>query len=168
LVRVAREFIDTIKLSSQRSGIHVEELEILGDDLFTRSMHPSEWSSILFNFYSNARKAIKRAGSPGKILLRIGSVEDRVYLEFSDDGDGIPPENSERIFNAFFTTTSVVGRNSGDYDDLRSTGLGLKIVADIVTGYGGKVFVTTPPTGYATCLRVEVPKNTNSEVRNGN
>jgi signal transduction histidine kinase len=166
LTQIAREFIETVKPSAQRSGICVEELEITGDNLLTKPMHPSEWSSILFNFYTNARKAIRRAGSQGKIYLEVGQDGDKVYFEFADNGDGISPENSERIFNAFFTTTSAAGRNSSDYDDLQGTGLGLKIVNDIVASYSGRVFITTPPNGYTTCLRVEIPKATGDEVNN--
>jgi signal transduction histidine kinase len=164
LIKVAKEFVETIKPSARRSGIDVEEIEITEYNLLTKPMHPSEWSSILFNFYSNARKAIGRAGSQGKILLRVGSEGDKVYLEFADNGDGIPPEHHERVFNAFFTTTKATSRNSGDYDDLQGTGLGLKIVDDIVTSYGGRVFVTKPPDGYSTCLRVEMAKATDEEV----
>jgi signal transduction histidine kinase len=41
------------------------------------------------------------------------------------------------------------------------TGLGLKIVKDIVEFYGGQIFVITPSTDYNTTIRIEIPKNNN-------
>jgi signal transduction histidine kinase len=126
-------------------------------------MHASEWASIFFNLYSNAVKAIKRANSKGCILIRVGRDDDRIYLEFADNGDGIPPENRDRIFNAFFTTSTPIGVNANEIEELQGTGLGLKIVKDIAESYGGEVVLTTPPDGYATSFRVEVPGLDTSE-----
>jgi signal transduction histidine kinase len=128
-------------------------------DLWTVPMHKSEWASILFNFYINSKKAIRRAGSKGEIFIRCGKEDKKVFLEFSDNGDGIPPENEEKIFDAFFTTTSAAGRYASDDASLTGIGLGLKIVSDIVESYGGEIYVTTPPNGFKTTLRVEIPKN---------
>ncbi|MVM42302.1 hypothetical protein GO730_39095 [Spirosoma sp. HMF3257] len=128
-------------------------------------MHPSEWSSILFNFYTNSKKAIKRTKKQGEIRIECGFSGSNVYLEFSDTGDGIPEENEESIFEEFFTTTSP-----GILDDINSsneitgTGLGLKIVKDIVISYRGKIEVVSPKLGYNTCLRVEVPKASDKEL----
>ena len=121
-------------------------------------MHPSEWASILFNFFTNSKKAIRRAGVAGRVFIRCGREEGKVYLEFSDNGDGIPKEKEEVIFNAFYTTSSAAGRSASEIDSLTGTGLGLKIVSDIIESYNGNVYVTTPHDGYTTTLRVEVPE----------
>jgi signal transduction histidine kinase len=41
---------------------------------------------------------------------------------------------------------------------LTGTGLGLKIVKDIIEGYGGEVFVTKPKQNFTTTIRIELPK----------
>lgn len=48
-------------------------------DLWTVPMHKSEWASILFNFYINSKKAIKRAGAKGEVFIRAGREGDKVF-----------------------------------------------------------------------------------------
>src|SRR5690606_26737744 len=115
--------------------------EFVDYDLFTVPMHPSEWASILFNLYTNSKKAIIRGKNPGRMQIKCGKTDKSVYLEFSDNGDGIPKNNEEIIFNAFFTTTSAANHSSTDSDSLVGTGLGLKILKDIIEAYGGEIFV---------------------------
>lgn len=123
-------------------------------------MHPSEWSSILFNLYTNSKKAIKRTGNDGKILIECGATEKYVYVEFSDNGDGIPKENEERIFQEFFTTTSAKSLDDAldSPNEIVGTGLGLKIVKDIIASYRGNIMVVSPKADFVTCLRIEIPK----------
>jgi signal transduction histidine kinase len=54
----------------------------------------------------------------------------------TDCGDGIPAENADRLFNAFFTTKS-----SG-------MGMGLSICHSIIEAHGGELWATeNPPHG---------------------
>jgi len=161
---VIYKFEKVSKSSMKREGISFEPPQIIGYNLFLRPMHPSEWSSIIFNLYTNSKKAIKRTQNKGLIFIRAGEEEEMIYLEFSDNGDGIPEENKDRIFDAFFTTTSPAGPLSDDFEEVIGTGLGLKIVRDIVESYGGKIFLKTPPNGYVTCFRIEIPKATEKEI----
>jgi len=103
---VVRSFVEVIQPTAHRYRIKIVEPKIRGYDLFTVPMHPSEWSSILFNLFTNSKKAIDRARTQGQILISAGRKKQHVYLHFADNGDGIPPENKERIFDAFFTTSS--------------------------------------------------------------
>jgi signal transduction histidine kinase len=161
---VINAFADTIAPTLERSSIVLTPVRIEGYRLFTTPMHLSEWTSILFNLFTNSRKAIRRRGVPGQLAIHAGRSDERIFVEFADNGDGIPQENRERIFNAFFTTASPAPRRAGDQEDVLGTGLGLKIVHDIVTAYGGTVALVTPPNGFATCFRVEVPEAERSQV----
>lgn len=156
---IIKTFIDEHKKSAAQKSITISD-EIVGYQLLTSPMHGSEIDSIIFNFYSNSIKAIRRKRIDGKILIRAGRTNDRVFFEFADNGIGIPSSYKDRIFNAFFTT-STLGR--GDDDDLKGSGLGLKIVKDIVTTYGGEVFLTIPPDDFTTCFRVELPAKLDDE-----
>jgi len=158
---VVRRFISIIQNDLKRAEIEFIEPEFKGYDLFTIPMHPSEWASILFNLYTNSKKAIYRKRSKGKMFIECGIENANVYLEFSDNGDGILPENEDSIFNAFYTTTSAANHSGNDVDSLVGTGLGLKIVKDIVEFYGGQIFVTSPLSGFKTTIRIEIPKNNN-------
>jgi len=132
-------------------------VEYFGYDLITIPMHASEWSSILFNLYTNAKKAMRRKGDPGKLKMVVGKENKNIYLEFADNGDGIPDKNKPRIFEAFFTTSSPVGFDSSDNEKLTGTGLGLKIIKDIIQTYGGTINLIEPEIGYVTCFKIELP-----------
>lgn len=156
---VVRNFEMVISNDLERASINMRQTKYHGYDLFTLPMHPSEWASILFNLYTNSKKAIKRAKTDGEIFIECGKNENIVFLEFSDNGDGISNENEDNIFNAFFTTSTASNHTADDATALTGTGLGLKIVRDIIEFYNGEIYVTTPTNGFNTTIRIEIPKN---------
>lgn len=165
LAHVVTPFVNALTQDAQKSGITFLPPIYSQPFLMTKAMHPSEWSSILFNFYTNSKKAIKRVGSQGVILIECGELEGLVYLEFSDNGDGISKEDEERIFDEFFTTTSAQSlEDFATSTEILGTGLGLKIVKDIVKSHRGNVMVVSPKADFATTIRVEIPKATEKEL----
>jgi signal transduction histidine kinase len=102
---------------------------------------------VLLNLVTNARGAMKAGG---RLTLRTRRDGDRVVLEVSDTGHGIPRANLERIFDPFFTTKAP-----GE-----GTGLGLFISHDIIEDAGGTITVesrtsnTAGPEGPGTTFRV--------------
>lgn len=149
-------------ISFELNSLSVEFVEeFYGYDLYTDSMHPSEWSSILYNLYTNSKKAIKRASQEKGIIKIIGGKENgKIYLEFMDNGDGIPDKNQDRIFDAFFTTSSPGSSDSSKNESITGTGLGLKIVKDIILAYYGNINVIEPDPEFKTCIRIEIPEAT--------
>jgi two-component system NtrC family sensor kinase len=103
----------------------------------------------------NARQAIESQGHGGTIRVRTRTMEDdRVRLEVTDSGPGIPESILPRIFDPFFTTKPAgVG-----------TGLGLSIVLSLVREHGGQVHATSPRGGGAEFI-VEFPAADQREVR---
>jgi signal transduction histidine kinase len=152
-----------VKKDIERSGIIFHQPNFDGFDLFTVPMHPSEWASILFNFYTNSKKAIRRKGVKGEILINAGRFADNVYLEFSDNGDGISKDNEEQVFNAFYTTSGVSGNMDTDAESLTGTGLGLKILKDIIESYDGSIYVSAPEKNFSTTIRIELHENKKNE-----
>lgn len=147
------EFVRAFKAISERWMIAIE-MEI-DEGLVSKPMIASEWSSILTNLFTNSVKAIRRVEHDrGKILIRAVCVGKWVQVDFMDNGDGIAPENWERIFDPFFTLSTTT-----DDDDLTGMGLGLKIVKDTVLSREGQVFVLPPPEGFQACIRVMIPAN---------
>ena len=159
---VVKPFLKVLAPKISRQNLEVSE--VYEDfSLFMKPMHKSEWSSILINFFTNSLKAIQRAGVQGKIAIRCGRSNNHIFLEFMDNGDGIPEKNKTAVFDAFYTTTAAIG--VGDNQDTMSgMGLGLKIVQDIVTSASGKVFIKPAADGYCTCFRVEIPEATEEEI----
>jgi len=160
---VVNSFLNVIVPDLERSSLKVTP--VFSDyGLFTCKMHPSEWASILFNLYSNSKKAIKRAKADGNIMIKAGKTDKIIYLEFSDNGDGIPEVNEEKIFKAFFTTSSQVGHAGTGQEELTGTGLGLKIISDIISSYGGEIYLTPAGDDFKTAFRIEVPIATEEEI----
>lgn len=153
-----QKFLSNILPDLQRSQIELVGPYFNGYNLFTCPMHISEWASILFNLYTNAKKAIKRSRKDGRISIIAGTTDQFIYMEFMDNGIGIPEADRADIFDAFFTTSAPSGINANEIQEATGTGLGLKIVKDIVEGYGGRIFVQDSPSGYKTTIRIELPK----------
>lgn len=127
-------------------------------DLMVGPMHEAELISVLYNLYTNARKAIIKNNQSGAILVTAG-VEDRnAYLCFQDNGIGVPEENKERIFDAFFTTSTPASFSADEKTKLTGTGLGLKIVMDILMTRGGKIFLASPDAGFKTNFKIVLPR----------
>lgn len=89
----------------------------------------------------------------------MGIEGDYTYLNFQDNGDGIPAENRDRIFNAFFSTSTPSSFNAPQEEQLVGTGLGLKIVKDIVLSYNGNICLAEASEGYSTSFCIKIPQN---------
>lgn len=156
ILSVLDVFKDTISNDLQKNNISFE-IDPWDYNLFTTPMHKSEWSSILFNLYTNAKKAINREKCEGKILVQVGLSGNNIFINFLDNGDGIPVENRSRVFNAFYTTSTPAGFDAPKDDQMVGSGLGLKIVKDIISSYKGSIRVDDPEAGYSTCIKIEIP-----------
>ena len=156
---VVNDFIESLMPDCEKSNIQMNVPIYNGVLLYTKPMHTSEWSSILFNLFTNAKKAIYKKGNTGLLGIECGVSDNMIYLEFSDNGIGIDKDIEDRIFDEFFTTTGSLNFDDIDSNNaILGTGLGLKIVKDIVESYKGKIYVVSPKGDYATCMRIEIPK----------
>ncbi len=81
-----------------------------------------------------------------ELLLRTRRLEDSIEIGIRDNGNGMPEEVIEKIFNPFFTTKPTD----------QGTGLGLAISSDIVREHGGYIRVTSEP-GEFTEMLIEIP-----------
>ncbi|PWK17431.1 sensor histidine kinase [Xanthomarina spongicola] len=102
-------------------------------------------TQVLFNLVINA---IYFSPQDGVINVIVSDTENQVLLIISDEGPGIQIDNSENIFNPFFTTKPV-----GD-----GSGLGLSVVHGIVKSHRGNIrFDANKPKG--TIFTITLPKN---------
>lgn len=92
-------------------------------------------------------------------MVEVGVEDDYLFVNFLDNGDGIPKENENRVFNAFFSTSTPASFDAPNEEQLIGTGLGLKIVKDIIISYKGNICVAPPSKDYSTCFKITIPKN---------
>jgi signal transduction histidine kinase len=149
---LVHEFFGAFGRILEREQIDVD-LEELDEGLVTRPMHEAEIFSLLANLLTNSIKAIKRSSRASRGVIRVAGsrlARDCVEILFTDNGDGIPPENVDKIFEAFFTTT-------GADDYLGGTGLGLKIVKDLLDAYDGSIELVSSRPSVMTTFRIIIP-----------
>ena len=104
---------------------------------------PSQLNQVFLNILVNAGQAIDAKGT---ITIVTGCDEDTVFVEITDNGKGIAPEDVSRIFDPFFTTKPVG----------QGTGLGLSLSYNIVRKHGGHIDVRSVPGAGAT-FRIVLP-----------
>ena len=125
---------------------------------------PQDLGRVFLNIVSNAcdatdekRRATAAAASDEHysptLWIATRRTPDHAEIRIRDNGDGIPPDIAEKIFNPFFTTKPTD----------RGTGLGLAITSDIVHQHGGTIRVDSAP-GQFTEMVVELPLTTGSPV----
>jgi two-component system NtrC family sensor kinase len=134
-------------LRNQLMTDHVEVQLQLEPDLPEIDVDPNQIQQVFVNLIHNASQAIATTTRPGTIVIRARVQNDRVSIDVSDNGPGVPPPLMARIFEPFFTTKP----------EGHGTGLGLSISHGIVKEHGGRIILSSNPGGGAT-FTVELPK----------
>ncbi|MFP4200899.1 MAG: ATP-binding protein [Clostridia bacterium] len=105
-----------------------EEVEVWADE--------ERMAQVLGNLLDNA---IRHSPAGSTVLLRAGIREDGVGVVVSDQGEGFPIEDLNRVFDRFYRAS-----NSGG-----GVGLGLAICREIVERHGGRITAMNSPEGGA-------------------
>ncbi len=109
---------------------------------------------ILINVLRNARQAMAGTNAEKRVTLRIQPVGDgMVRFEVSDSGQGISPENLERIFSLGFTTKP------------EGHGFGLHSAATSAQEMGGRLFAQSAGPGCGATFILELPTAPKPERR---
>ena len=109
-------------------------LDVIVEDL-TITADRGKMRLILENLLSNAIKYTPRSGT---IHIRGRADNGDLVLEVADSGPGIPAEERQQVFEAFYTGKAPSGH-------IKGTGIGLSVVREIVGAMGGSVRVRTRP-----------------------
>ncbi len=108
--------------------------------------NPEKLQRVLFNLIQNA---IRHTPADGSVVVRAEQIEDGIEVEVADEGDGIAPEERERVFTAFYRGgTDAARTNAG-------AGLGLAVSRAIVEAHGGRIWLADASVG--TRVRFSLP-----------
>jgi PAS domain S-box-containing protein len=132
---VIREMTILLRNEASRYSISVRtELEadfplVVGDRV--------QLQQVFMNLILNAIDAVKDVDGTRELTIKSQREEnDQLLVSVSDTGVGLPPQQADQIFNAFFTTKP------------HGTGMGLRISRSIVESHGGRLWAAdNPPRG---------------------
>lgn len=85
--------------------------------------------------YNLTENAIKYNHSGGEVTVSSKKRNDKIFITIADNGNGIPDDMKERIFEPFFRIDKSRSRALG------GVGLGLSLVKEIVRAHGGSISV---------------------------
>jgi two-component system, OmpR family, phosphate regulon sensor histidine kinase PhoR len=125
LLTVLREVADDF---INRTGGSPARIEVSGD---------SAWASVdqrIIQVFSNViDNAIKHGGRDGTVNVEVSRGREGAIVKISDEGEGIPIHETERIFNRFYRVDKSRSQN------VPGVGLGLAIAKHLVLAHGGTI-----------------------------
>jgi PAS domain S-box-containing protein len=149
LERVECNIEETIRRAAKRVRFNEDHFEVRVEaglpPLYADALR---LESILRNLFENA---VKYGGEETSIRVRVQSMNGDILFRVSDDGPGIPPEESARIFESFYRVDNSLTRSAG------GAGLGLAICQGLVHAHGGRIWVEPQERG--ACIAFSIPAN---------
>jgi signal transduction histidine kinase len=137
---VVREMIVLLRSEATRYSISVRtELasdlpQVMGDRV--------QLQQVLMNLLLNGMDAMKDVDTTRELIINSQPAKnEQVMVSVSDTGVGLPPQQAEQVFNAFFTTKPY------------GTGMGLRISRSIIESHGGRLWAANnSPRGASFCF----------------
>jgi PAS domain S-box-containing protein len=125
------------------------------DSIVKVTLRRGEMMQVISNLLANAIAAMPGGG---KLVVRVCDTQTPspgVCLTLQDNGIGIPSENLDKVFDAFFTTRNV------------GTGIGLFIARQFVEGHGGDITIesSVDPENHGTKVSVFLQLQTTYDQR---
>jgi two-component system sensor histidine kinase SenX3 len=126
---VIAEAVDRSQLPAELKNIKIvvggrSETTVFGDqDLLVTALR---------NLIDNA---VRYSPENTRVGVGVRAKEGVVAISVTDQGEGLSPEDQERIFERFYRVDAARSRQTG------GTGLGLSIVKHVVSNHGGEVTV---------------------------
>jgi PAS domain S-box-containing protein len=125
LNEVIGEMIEMMRAEATRHGVSIRA--DLARNLPTVSADRVQIQQVLMNLMLNGIEAMNYTG--GVLTVKSQSREDgQIHISINDTGPGLPPGETGRIFDAFFTTKP------------QGSGMGLAICKSIVESHGGRIW----------------------------
>ncbi len=131
---------------SVRTELAADLPQVMGDRV--------QLQQVLMNLILNGIDAMKDVDGMRELTIQSQRGEDdQVLISVSDTGVGLPPQQADKIFNAFFTTKT------------HGTGMGLRISRSIVESHGGRLWAAdNPPRGARFCFTLPTKAEAHDSV----
>ena len=144
---VIAEAVDRSQLPAESKNIRIvvggrTDAKVFGDqDLLVTALR---------NLIDNA---IRYSPENTRVGIGVRSREGLVSISVTDQGEGLSPEDQERVFERFYRVDSARSRHTG------GTGLGLSIVKHVASNHGGEVTLWSQP-GQGSTFTLSLPQHT--------
>lgn len=142
---VIAEAVDRSQLPAESKDIRIvvggrTDAKVFGDqDLLVTALR---------NLIDNA---IRYSPENTRVGIGVRSREGLVSISVTDQGEGLSPEDQERVFERFYRVDSARSRHTG------GTGLGLSIVKHVASNHGGEVTLWSQP-GQGSTFTLRLPE----------
>ncbi|WP_447983980.1 sensor histidine kinase [Nitrospira sp. Nam74] len=126
---------ELIEVAIRRLGAALEHRHLridLPDSLPTVFVDATELQLVFINLLDNA---VKYSPEGSAITVQAAVVPGMVEVRVSNNGEGIPPDDLDRVFERFYRTERAVERR------ISGTGLGLAICRAVIQAHGGDIRV---------------------------
>lgn len=130
--------------------IYPEFVFTLDDDLYSEKVlkiYRNHFEQLLIILMDNA---VKYSTNRKEVHVSISSNLKKIEIAIQDFGEGIPPEDVDKIFNRFYRVDKARARTKG------GNGLGLSIAQKLIDSYKGSIFVESS-LGKGTIFRFFIP-----------
>lgn len=122
-------------MTPQAEKAGVEIVSHFPEDPLIIRQDPVRIGQVLTNLIENALKYTPPGGKVAILVAKEAEKEEEAIVKVRDSGDGIPPEDLEKIFSRFYQVDSSNTRRH------KGMGLGLSIAKGIVEAHGGEIGV---------------------------
>jgi signal transduction histidine kinase len=111
------------------------------------SADPDRLGEVVGNLLGNA---LRHTPPAGRVRVTARQRGNQIELSVADNGEGIPPELLDRVFERFFRVDAARTHNGG-------SGLGLTITRAIVEAHGGRIWAESAGPGRGARFVVRLP-----------
>jgi two-component system sensor histidine kinase KdpD len=108
------------------------------------SVDPVQMDQVLTNLLENAGR---HSPAGGEIQVSVLWMHGAVQVRVADEGPGIPREERERVFEAFYRGASS--------PETPGSGLGLAIARAVVVAHGGRIWIEDTPHGCVVAFEIQ-------------
>ena len=125
MFELIQEVVDQLEMKAKKRNVNLV-VKNQQKGRFLVQVDAEKIKQVLINLIENA---IKYGKEGGEVICRMYSMGEQVLVEIADDGNGIPSEHLNKVFERFYRVD--ISRDRG----LGGSGLGLSIVKHIIEAH---------------------------------